>query len=607
MTRMTRLNAAMILAVLFVFSVPGVPGWGSPQRVRFAPSAASLAKARSVLKTLSMDEKIGQLVHIGINARYLNRESEEFLRLRKEISDLRVGGVIVFAGPVYETVHLVNRLQEAAKIPLLISADFETGAGMRMSETVNFPWSMAVAATGDPSLARRMGSVTGREARALGVHQVFAPVLDINDNPLNPVINVRSFGEDPETVSMFGVAFAEGIQSERVIATAKHFPGHGNTSVDSHRGLPEIDLPLDALRGNEFVPFVKAIDAGIASVMVSHIAMPALDDERVEPRPERMPSTDTDSEVVTEASSIPATLSKPIVTGILREQMGFDGLVVTDALGMAGLTIYFGPEEAAVRALLAGNDILLKPDDAALAIRGLREAFANGRISRHLIDAAVLKQLAWKAELGLFRRKLTPLSAIDGIVSSNETVKLSDEIAEKAITLVENRSRSLPLKEGARVFLLAVTNGPDYFSAGRTFASTLTSLGYRVERQAIDQRSGAKESSDAIGTAKKADAVIVALFGRVRSGAEESIGLPSEGKNALEQILEARPDTISVAFGNPYLINSFPAMNCYVVGYGDMVSLQKAAARKISGRSEFRGLLPVSLSGKYPKGSGIRN
>lgn len=600
---LNRIGAALFLvAVLAAFPA-------SPRDTRrpFEPSAASVRRAKGLLKKMSDEEKVGQLIHIGINARYLNRESAEFRRLEREIKVNKVGGVIVFAGPVYETVHLVNRMQQAAKVPLLISADFETGAGMRMDDTVNFPWNMAVAASGDPELARRMGVITGREARALGIHQVFAPVLDINDNPLNPVINVRSFGEDAETVARFGIAFAQGLQSQRVIATAKHFPGHGNTSVDSHRGLPEITFDAEELERNEFVPFKRAIGDRIASVMVSHIAMPALDDEKVIPLPDRADGAYSSTEVVTEAGTIPATLSRKVVTGILKKEMGFNGLVVTDALDMSGLTIYFRPGEAAVRALLAGNDILLKPSDSEQAIAGLKKALAEGRIAREILDAAVLKQLAWKVELGLFKRRITPLESIDSVVSSGETARLAEEIADSAITLVKNRAGAVPLQPGSDVVLLVISNGVDRFSAGRVLADSLSSAGLKVERVALDARSSSEEAAAAAAKARAAGNVVAALFGKVRSGSETSIGIPEAGRKALEEVLSARSDTISIAFGNPYLIDSFPDMGCYIVAYGDMDSLQHATARKLAGRSEFRGKLPVSLNKKYPKGTGIRS
>ncbi len=290
---------------------------------------------------MSLDEKLGQLVHIGVNAKFLNQDDPEYAALQKQLVENKIGGIVIFAGGIYETVHFLNRMQEAADLPLLISADFETGPGMRFSSAENFPWNMAVAATGKTAYAERLGYLTGLESRALGVQQVFAPVVDVNNNPDNPVINVRSFGENPKLVADFGSAFASGLQRGNVLATAKHFPGHGDTGVDSHRGLPVIPLDRERLEHVELYPFRQLVAAGVGSIMVSHISLPKLDGETIKPIASKSGSYGSDEPVLTEGTTIPATLSKPIVSGILRNEMGFDGLIVTDAMDMNGLTLYF--------------------------------------------------------------------------------------------------------------------------------------------------------------------------------------------------------------------------------------------------------------------------
>ena len=231
------------------------------------PSPEALKWADKELKRMSLEEKIGQLIAVGVNATFLNQDSDAFKALRHQVVDNHVGGIILFRGPVYESVVLMNRMQELAKYPLLISADLEAGAGMRFDDTVNFPWNMAIAATGNPDYARRSGELTGREARAMGIQQIYAPVSDVNNNAANPVINVRSYGEDPADVSRFVAAFVKGAQDAGVIATAKHFPGHGDTATDSHRGLPEIDVTRERLNSIELVPFRAAVDAGVGAVM----------------------------------------------------------------------------------------------------------------------------------------------------------------------------------------------------------------------------------------------------------------------------------------------------------------------------------------------------
>ncbi len=571
----------------------------------FRPAKKSFKWADKQLAQMTLDEKIGQMIHIGVNASYLNQESAAFKELKRQVTENHVGGIIVFVGGVYDTVHLMNRMQEAAKIPLLISADFETGVAMRMQDTINFPWNMAIAATGNPDFARREGLLTAKEARALGIHWNFAPVVDVNNNAQNPVINVRSYGEDPNEVGKFASAFMQGLQSGGVLATAKHFPGHGDTAVDSHRGLPVIDFSRERLEKTEFVPFREIIKAGVGSVMISHISMPQLDSEEVKPLKKAEKAVYGESEIITEAATIPATLSKNIVTGILKNDMKFDGLVVTDAMDMSGLTLYFNPEEAAVRAVLAGNDILLKPSSGDAPIRGIREAVKTGRISEQQINESVRKILAWKHRLGLYKKQFTPLESIDKVVASQETARLSDEIADRAITLVKNEDNSLPLKPGQKALVLCISNGEDRVFVGSTLASALRRNGVDTERVVIDIRSSEKEMDEAIAKAKSAEFVIAALFGRVRSGSKNSVGLPETGEKVLREILKGDAKVVSVAFGNPYLLLAYPEIQNYVIAYGDMPSLQRATADALTGRIEFRGKLPIKI-GAFPVGNRIK-
>ena len=592
-----------LLRLFLIFAIFTSFGNSAFAATKFRPSEKAEKWADKQIKKMSLDEKIGQLVHIGINARFMNQDSPEFITLKRQVTENKIGGIVVFVGGVYETVHLINRMQKSAKIPLLISADFETGVGMRFYEAENLPWNMAIAATGNPEYARKLGAITAREARALGVQQVFAPVVDVNNNPDNPVINVRSFGENPQDVARFGNAFAEGLQSGNVLATAKHFPGHGDTAIDSHRGLPVIDFSRERLEKTEFLPFRRLIENGVGSVMISHISMPQLDDEKAAPLEYSIKAEYTEKEIITEGATVPATLSEKIVTGILKKDMNFDGLIVTDALDMSGLTIYFDQGEAAVRAILAGNDVLLKPANAQAVISGIREAVANKRISENRINESVKKILAWKYQLGLVDRKITNLDEIDKIVSNQETRNLSDEIARNAITLVKNEEGVLPLKVKQKAVVLCITNGNDISFIGNALISSLRKNGLDVERIAIDERSTNGEINRVTEKAEQADVVIAGLFGRVRSGAKNSVGLPEAGERVLRQILQTDRKTISVAFGNPYLIRNFPEMKNYIVAYGDTTSLQKAAADAITGRINFAGKLPISLNENYKIGT----
>ncbi len=570
----------------------------------FRPDNKAYKWADKMLKKMTIDEKIGQMVHIGVNAQFVNQDSAEFKEIKRQVVENKIGGITVFVGDVYETVHLMNRMQEAAKIPLLISADFETGVGMRFPDAVNFPWNMAISATGNVDFARRQGIIVGRESRATGVQQVFAPTIDVNNNAQNPVINVRSYGENAEEVARFGSAFIEGLQSENVLATAKHFPGHGDTAVDSHRGLPVINFSRERLEKTEFVPFRSLIKAGVGSVMISHISMPQLDATEVKPLKQSDKSAYADSEIITEATTIPATLSPGIIQNILKKDMNFDGLVVTDAMDMSGLTLYFNAEEGAIRAVLAGNDILVKPAHSDLPVKGLKEAVRTGRITEERINQSVRKILAYKYKLGLGEKKITPLDTIDTIVSGTETRKLADEIAADAMTLVKNEDSFLPIQAGKRAVVLCITNGEDRNFVGNTLTATLRQNGLQTERIWIDERSTPKQIEEAIAKSKAADVVVAGLFGRVRSGAANSIGLPKSGETVLDEVLKSNVKTVAVSFGNPYLLLGFPEIKNYVVAYGDMTALQRAAGNALTGKIEFKGKLPITI-GNFPRGTGL--
>ena len=571
---------------------------------KFEPSEKSWKAADKLLKKMSTEEKVGQLIQIGINARFINQDSEFFQDLKRQVRENKIGGVIFFGAPMYETVHLGNRLQENAEIPLLFALDAETGIGMRFTDAANFPWNMAVAATGNTDYAYRMGVITGREAKAMGLMQVYAPVLDVNNNADNPVINVRSFGEDPETVARFGSAFIEGVQSQGVIATAKHFPGHGDTDVDSHRGLPIINVSRERLDKLELVPFKKAIDSGVASIMVAHIGLPQIDGTEIKPIPNAI-RVDTDDEVITENATIPATLSTKIQTDILRKELGFKGLIVTDAMSMSGLTLYVTQEEAGVQAFLAGADLLEKPADTDAMIRGLREAVKSGRIPEARLNESVRKILAWKYELGLFKQKITPIDQMDKIIGGKETHLLAEEIANKAVTVVRNDENLIPLAKDKRVFVLGISNGFDGDMTSVALTKFLRENGVRFSATLLQENSSPEQIARAREAANRADVVIAAMYGRVRSGAKNSVGLPDAGVDILRELLAKDKKVVGLSFGNPYILQSFPTLKTYVVAYGDMTTLQRASARTIFGMLEPTGKLPISLPGLVPRGTGL--
>ena len=604
------LSAILILVLL---ALPVTPRDAIKLRpYKREPSSKALKWANDVLRKMSLEEKVGQLISIGVNATFLNQDSDAFRVLKRHIEANKVGGIILFRGSVYESVILVNRLQELARYPLLISADLEAGAGMRFEDTVNFPWNMAVAATGNPEYARRQGELTGREARALGVQQIFAPVVDVNNNAANPVINVRSYGEDPAEVARFAAAFTEGAQAAGAIATAKHFPGHGDTAVDSHRGLPEINISRERLSTIELIPFQATVNAGVGAVMVGHIALPQIDATTIKPLPsyQRSKPTDTeeDGEIVAEEATMPATLS-PVMGAILRNDLKFPGMIVTDAMSMSGLTIYFTQEEAAVRALEAGADMLLKPADVDATFWGVLNAVKKGRITEQRVEESARKILAAKYDLELVDQRLTPVDTLDRRVNGQDVQALATKIAEHAVTLVRDEDKLVPLKNlkpGSKVFNLAVTNGDDRAWIANSFASKLKRSGLEVETIVLDERSTDKEVQKAIEKAQAADVVLASLYGRVRSGQKLSVGIPETGARALSAAIAAKKPIVGISFGNPYLLQGFPGLRTYIVAYGDMPSLQQAVARALMGEIDVVGKLPISLPGLYPRGTGIQ-
>src|SRR5437899_2237201 len=571
--QMIRITALVLLTALLIgpTSVGRTPAPNSPASVSLhdkaarpysrKPSREAVNWADKELKRMSLDEKIGQLISVGINATFLNQDSEGFRALRHQIVDNHVGGIILFRGPVYESVMLVNRMQALAKYPLLISSDLEAGAGMRFDDTINFPWNMAIAATGNPDYARRAGELTGREARAMGIQQIYAPVSDVNNNAANPVINVRSYGEDPKDVARFVAAFVEGAQHAGVIATAKHFPGHGDTATDSHRGLPEIDVTRERLNSVELVPFRAAVDAGVGAVMDGHIGLPLIDPTTITPLPQdlklRPSDADENGEIVNAKGTRPTTLS-PVMNGILRNDLHFDGLIVTDAMSMSGLTLYFTQEEASVRALAAGADLLLKPADPDASMRGVRDAVKSGRLTEQRIEQSARKVLAAKYDLGLVQKRLTPLDEIDRVVAGKQAVALSEEIAEHAVTLVRNDAKLLPMKfsPAKRVFNLAITIGDDRLWIAQAFVGTLARAGVKIETIVLDDRSSDAEVRKALDSAGKAEVIIVSMYGRVRTGQARSVALPEPGMKALNELIDRKAPIVGISFGNPYLLLS---------------------------------------------------
>jgi beta-N-acetylhexosaminidase len=412
------------------------------------PSDALMRSVDSTLATLSLRDRAAQMVWPSIVGDYVPADDERWLKIVKLIRDERVGGFTVSVGSPFDIAAKLEAMQEVSNVPLMFGADFEAGAGFRARGGVFLPnvielggatWTpplMAVGATGDPELARALGRITAVEGRALGVHIVYGPVLDVNNNAANPVINVRSFGEDPGLVARLGAAFIRGVQDNGMLATGKHFPGHGDTEVNSHLALPEVDATRAALDTIELVPFRAAVAAGVGAMMTFHGSLPALD-----------------------ASRVPATLSPAIIGGLLRRDLGFRGIAITDAMDMRGVLDQFGGVEAAQRAVAAGADVLIQPEDVHATIEAIVRGAETGRYPADRVRDAARRILVAKAQLRAGRSAFNP-SMIRERVGRAEHRALSDTIAARSFTLVRDANASIPLRPRSRVLSVTVARRP---------------------------------------------------------------------------------------------------------------------------------------------------
>src|SRR5438309_1545630 len=396
--------------------------------------------AEKTLHKLSTEEKVGQLFMIWVRVQFWNAENPDYLQLRNNIHKYHIGslamsvpvdGPFLLRNQPFEAAELLNRLQKESKLPLIFAADFERGVSMRLYGTTIFPHPMAFGAAGKPEYAENFGGVTAQEARAIGVHWNFFPVADVNSNPANPIINTRSFGEDPKQVGDLLAAYIRGAHAGGMLTTAKHFPGHGDTDTDSHLGVARVNGDVAHLQTVELPPFKKAIEGGVDSVMVAHVTVPAL-----EPDPNRV-----------------ATTSPAVVTDLLKKQLGFKGIVVTDALDMAVLTRLYAANigRAAVDAFKAGNDLLIIPADLEASYRAMLDAAHSGEIPQAQIDASVLKLLKAKAALGLHKARSVDVEKLAAEVGKPENVTLGQQISDDAVTVVRDNGRLLPLKQTGTV------------------------------------------------------------------------------------------------------------------------------------------------------------
>ena len=567
--------------------------------------------AEKTLHKLTLEEKVGQVFMIWCRASFLNLENPEYLQLRDAIEKYHVGsfamtvhvdGPYLLRSEPYEAAELLNRLQSDSKLPLLFAADFERGVSMRLMGTTVFPHAMAFGGDGKLEDAETFGRITAEESRAIGIHWNFFPDADVNSNPANPIINTRSFGEDPKQVGDLVAAYIAGAHEGGMLTTVKHFPGHGDTATDSHLGVASVNVDRAHLDSIELPPFRQAIAAGVDSVMVAHVTVPALD-----PDPNHV-----------------ATISPPIVSELLEKQLGFKGIIVTDALDMAGLTRLFANNigRSAVESFKAGNDLLLIPADFPASYNAMLQAVQSGEISRERLDRSVLKILKAKASLRLQEARMVDVKALANLVGKPANLAFGQQVADTAVTLVRDNDKVLPLKaKGTAKAGLAYTTPEEthnqvvavVFSddvrteSGRTFTREFRARIPDARLIYVDPRIAAGMSDEVLKAVDEAKTVVAAVYVVPSAGkVGNSMALADATGVLLEQLLDrAAEKTAVVAMGNPYLAADFPKMENYLCTFSNATVSELSAVKALFGEMAIRGHLPVSIPNFAQRGAGI--
>ena len=551
--------------------------------------------ADSVLASLTLREKAGQLVWAFTLGDYVPEDSPVWSQVARWITEQRVGGFIVSVGSPLEIAGKINRMQALSKIPLIVGADYETGAGMRvrggyflpnaidLGGATVFPPEMAMGATGDPQLAYAQGRATAIEARALGVHIDFTPVLDVNNNPGNPVINTRSYGEDPQQVAKFGVAMVRGLQDNGMIATGKHFPGHGDTETNSHLALPVVNVSRERLESVELVPFKAAIDNGLGGIMSFHGVMPAFD-----------------------SAGVPATLSHNVMTGVLRLRLGFNGIIISDAMDMKGGLVQFGLQEAVKRAIAAGLDVILQPSDVVQAVDAIVAGVNEGRFTEARLNESVLRVLRAKERMGLNVTRAVDVNRIPAVVGDSSKGALARTIAERSMTLVRDSAKLLPLavNPALKVLSITVASRTD-LGAGATFNNELRARYPALSTEIITTQDPGVNYERVRAAADSADVTVVSSYvGQIWDAT--NLGVSSAFTSLVNQLIDRGRAPVMVTFGNPYLLQQVPRVGTYLVAWGGAPASQRAAARALVGEASITGHLPISIPPLVSRGTGIQ-
>lgn len=605
----------------------GACAWNKSVPASPAPSPAVAARAShfaswsdSVLSTLSLRDKAAQLVWPMVFGDYAPEGSASWGRASSFVTNDHVGGFVMSVGSPLEIAEKLNALQRLASVPLMVGADLEFGAGYRarggyflpnaidLGGGTIFPPEMGIGATRDSSLAYEQGRVTAIEGRAIGIHIVFAPILDVNNNPANPVIGVRSFSEDPRLAATLGSSLVRGLQEHGMIATGKHFPGHGDTDQNSHLTLPTITVSRARLDTVELVPFRAAIAAGIGAIMTAHIALPSILGD----------------------SSTPATLSSRIMTDLLRKELGFRGLLVTDAMDMNGVLANVGRGrpgqvisgqygtinsiglgEACKRAIEAGADVLLMPSDVPAAIDAVVAGVQEGRFTAARVDSSVKRILTLKEQAGLHRNRLVDLDSVRAVVGDSNNLNVARRAAEQSITLAKDSLHLVPLVRGSNgvggAKLLSVTLASrNDLGAGLTFVSELRrdlGAGVHVRQEYVNPDDPGTNYSRLLAAADSSDVVLLSSY-LAPSYTSSSAGTGTAVLEFLRTMTQRRTRTILVNFGNPYLYQQIPDVGTYMIAWGGFPVSQRAAAQAIAGINAITGRLPITIPPSLTFGGG---
>ena len=547
----------------------------------------------SVIASLSLREKAAQIVWPSVFGDFVSGDSQQWRRLTDYVQKEKVGGFTISVGSPTEVAAKLNALQSMSQVPLLFGADLEAGAGFRarggyfvpnaidLGGAIVFPPEMAVGATRDTTLAYEQGRLTAIEGRALGIHIAYAPVLDVNNNPENPVINTRSYGEDPELDARLGVAFIHGVQDHGMIATGKHFPGHGDTGTNSHLALPVVTVSRSRLDTVELVPFRAAVNGGVGAIMSFHGAMPALD-----------------------SSNVPGTLSAKVLTDLLRGELGFKGMIISDAMDMRGVLDQYGSDEAVKRAVAAGIDVLIQPLDVSKTIDAVVAGVREGRYTEARLDSSVRRIVETKRRLGLAQRKLVDLNALRFLVGDSSNLQVARRVAEKSITLVRDSLRQVPIATGgAKVLSITLARRAD-LGAGNAFNAELRASLPNLRTEFMATEDAPLNFPRLIAAADSADVTIVGSYVGQNWDAVTA-SAPQAFANFVQTLVQRGRKPIVIAFGNPYLLQQLPSIGAYLVAWGGFPVSQTAAARALLGSSAISGHLPISIPPYAGLGTGI--